>query len=128
MRRDLQHRTIVLLQAYDASVGASPWHRHAAERAWPAVVAAQRLAYRVLATCWSLENAGADAAPEKARTLFGPDGEKEINLALALLADAVRTGRKPEPLSQLPEFLSSEMRNLYDSLIYVGSPGAGPSD
>lgn len=120
-RRDLQHRTIVLLQAYDTSVGAAPWYRDAAERSWPAVVATQRLAYRVLATCWSLENAGAKAAPEMARTLFGPDGEKEVNHALAVLSGAIHAGTKPAPLSHVPEFLGTEMRNLHNSLVYDGA-------
>jgi uncharacterized membrane protein YccC len=115
-RRDLQHRIIALLQAYDASVGATLWHRNIAERSWAAVVAAQRLGYRVLSTCWSLENAGADAAPEMARTLFGPDGQREVRQALATLSDAIQTGTKPAPLSHLPEFLSTEMLDLHDSL------------
>ena len=34
-RRDLQHRTIVLLDAYDSSAGAKPWQRDAAIRSWP---------------------------------------------------------------------------------------------
>lgn len=126
-RSDLQHRTILLLQAYDASTGAAPWHRDAAERAWPAVVAAQRLAFRVLATCWSLENAGSNAAPVAARALFGPDGEKEINEALALLSIAIQTGKKPERLPPLPEFLSTEMQNLHDSLVYADRSKSGSS-
>jgi uncharacterized membrane protein YccC len=117
-RRDLQHRTITLLQAYDASAGAAPWHRNAAERAWPAVAAAQRLAYRVLSACWSLENAGPDAAPEMARTLFGPNGAREVKHALEALSDAIHSGTKPAPLSSLPNFLATEMRNLHASLVY----------
>lgn len=124
-RRDLQHRTIVLLHAYDAAVGATPWHRDAAERLWPTVVATQRLAYRVLAACWSLENAGAEAAPAMARTLFGPNGEKEINHALAVLADAIHAGTRPAPPSRVPEFLSTEMHNLHASLVYAGDHSAG---
>ncbi|VCU71683.1 Inner membrane protein YccS [Pigmentiphaga humi] len=123
-RRDLQHRTIVLLQAYDASVGATPWHRDAAERSWPTVVAAQRLAYRVLSVCWSLENAGA-GAPAMARTLLGPDGEQRVGRALAALSGAIRAGAKPEPLSDVPEFLRTELQNLHDSLVYVGAGGPG---
>jgi hypothetical protein len=124
-RRDLQHRTIVLLQAFDAAAGATPWHRDAAERLWPTVVATQRLAYRVLATCWSLENAGAEAAPAKARTLFGPNGEKEISHALAVLSDAIHAGTKPTPFSQVPEFLNTEMHNLHASLVYAGDHSTG---
>lgn len=121
-RRDLQHRTIVLLQAYDAAIGATPWHRDLAERSWPAVVAAQRLAYRVLATCWSLEAAETDVAQDKARALFGPDGEQQIGGALAVLSGAIRTGTRPAPISHLPEFLRTEMQNLHDSLIHAGAP------
>jgi uncharacterized membrane protein YccC len=118
-RRDLQHRTISLLQAYDASVGATPWHRDAAERSWPTVSTAQRLAYRVLSTCWAMENAGTGSA-EMARRLFGSDGEKEIGHALLELSNAIHAGTKPAPLPHLPEFLDTEMRNLHDSLVYKG--------
>ena len=114
-RRDLQHQTITLLQAYDASVGATLWHRDIAERSWPAVVASQRLAYRVLAGCWMLEDAGAEVAPGLAHTLFGAEGVKH---ALEILSDAIRTGTRPEPLPQLPDFLGTELANLHDSLVY----------
>ncbi|MCZ8548015.1 hypothetical protein OOJ09_27890 [Mesorhizobium qingshengii] len=95
-RRDLQHRTIAPLQAYDASSGASLRPRDAAGRMWPAVVVAQRLAY-------------------------GPDGDREVNHALAMLSDAICGETKPAPLSLLPEFLGTEMRNLRDSLVYEGT-------
>jgi len=123
-RRDLQHRTIVLLEAYDSSVGARSRYRDAAVRAWPAVMAAQRLAYRTLSACWSLEEAGGRAA-ERAHALFGPDGAKEVGQALLALANAVHQGGRPAPFSQLPEFLATELRNLRDSLVYVGSNGSG---
>lgn len=55
-----------------------------------------------------------------ARALFGTDGEKEVGRALAALADAIRLGARPPPLSHVPEFLDTEMRNLHDSLVYVG--------
>jgi len=117
-RRDLQHRTIALLQAYDTSVGATPRHRDVAERSWPAVVAVQRLAYRILSTCWSLEDAGVDAAPDMAHTLFGPNGMERIKHTLAALSDAIRSGTKPAPLPTLPDFLIAEIRNLHASLVY----------
>lgn len=126
-RRDLQQRTITLLQAYDASVGATPRHRDAAEHAWPTVVAAQRLAYRVLSVCWSLENAGA-GAPGMARTQFGPNGEIEIKRAATTLSRAIRGHTKPAPLAHLPEFLRTEMHNLHDSLVYVGTDVARRRD
>ncbi|MGD9806150.1 MAG: FUSC family protein [Hyphomicrobiaceae bacterium] len=124
-RRDLQHRTILLLQAYDTSIGAAPWHRATAELSWPAVVAMQRLAYRVLSTCWALENAGTEAAPEMARTLFGPDGAREVNLALEILSSAIHAETKPPPLAHVPGFLSAEIQNLHDSLVPAGSRTAG---
>jgi hypothetical protein len=84
------------------------------------VSAAQRLAYRALSVCWLLEDAGADG-PEMARRLFGPTGEKEIGHALLELSSAIRTHTQPPPLSHLPEFLGAEIRNLHDSLAYVGT-------
>lgn len=120
-RRDLQHRTIVLLQTYEAGLDAAPWHGNAADRSWPAVVATQRLVYRVLATCWSLENAGANVAPEMASTLFGPDGEQQIDSALTVLSDAIHGGSRPAPLPRVPEFLSTEMHNLHNSYVYSES-------
>ncbi|MBV6303710.1 FUSC family protein [Candidimonas humi] len=121
-RRDLQHRTIVVLEAYDSGAGSKPWHRDAAVRSWPAVMAAQRLAYRTLSTCWSLEEAGPQAAAS-ARTLFGPDGAKEVGRALVALAHAIRLGSKPAPLGHLPGFLDTEMHNLHDSLVYAERNG-----
>ena len=123
-RRDLQHRTNLLLQAYDAAIEATPRHRDAAERSWPAVVAAQRLAYRALATCWSLESAGADDAPQMAGTLFGPEGTGEIDRALTALSEAIRTGTRPAPLAHVPQFLAAEMQNLHESLVHAGKDSA----
>lgn len=73
-RRDLQLRAMELLPAYDASVGESATQRLAAERMWPTVVAAEQLAYRTLAACWSAERdsdteAGAEAAADTAAAL-----------------------------------------------------------
>lgn len=122
-RRDLQHRAIVLLQAYESGVDATPRHRAAAERSWPMVMAAQRLVYRALSVCWSLENAGADA-PGLARTLFGADGAREIGRALLMLATAIRAGTPPAPIGPLPACLDGEVRNLRDSLVYAGTGAA----
>lgn len=88
-------------------------------------MATQRLAYRALATCWSLANTEAGAAPEMARSLLGPDGEKEVNHALTVLSDAIHAGTKPAPLSYMPEFLGTEMQTLHNSLVYAGSHSAG---
>jgi uncharacterized membrane protein YccC len=66
-RRNLQHRAIVLLTAYELGAGARSQDRRYAEELWPAVVSAQRLLYRLLAFCWMLEDAGPDRAVEIAR-------------------------------------------------------------
>ncbi|ODT74277.1 MAG: hypothetical protein ABS76_37450 [Pelagibacterium sp. SCN 64-44] len=122
-RRDLQHRTLILLRAYDAAIDASPLLRDSAERSWPAVVAVQRLAYRALATFWSLERAGAGKAPEEARILFGSDGEHQIDHAISALSEAIGAGTVPAPLTQVPKFLATEMQNLQDSLVRAGDTG-----
>lgn len=125
-RRTLQLRAIELLQHYDTSVGASPSQRVAAERSWPAVVATQRLAYRMLSACWGLERVGGGgAAQEVAQSLLGTVGELELRTALDQLTDAIRRARTPEPLGELPAFIATEVTNLRDSL--VGDPdGATP--
>lgn len=64
-----------------------------------------------------MEGAGIDAAPEKARTLFGSTGEKEASEALRLLSDAIQAETSPAPLSHVPQFLGTEMRNLHASLV-----------
>lgn len=117
-RRDLQHRTIALLQAYDAGVGATPAHRRIAEQMWPAVAAAQRLAYRVLSACWSIEGAGDERSREEvARRLFGPDGERQVRRAVDDIETAIRRGSKPAETGPLPGFLETEIRNLGNSLV-----------
>lgn len=119
-RRDLQHRTFTLLQAYEAGMGAKPWHRAQAERSWPAVSAAQRLAYRVLSFCWVLEKSAGDRAVI-AREAFGPDGEKRIGRALLQLARAIHAGARPAPQAPLPEFLGAEMRLMHESLVAISA-------
>jgi uncharacterized membrane protein YccC len=118
-RRNLQHAAIALLQAYDASVGASPRHREAAERLWPALVATQRLAYRVLSVCWTAERAGERAAPDLVAALLGVDGNGQVRNALTALAAAARSGAGPAPITQLPPFLAAEIATLSASLVHT---------
>lgn len=115
-RRDLQQHTITLLQAYDAGMGATPWNRAAAARSWPAVSAAQRLAYRALSLCWKLESAGA-ARKAVARATFGPQGAQQVGRALLELARAIHGVAPPAPIAQLPAFLDTEIRNLHELLV-----------
>jgi len=119
-RRDLQHSAIALLQAYDRSIGSPSVTGHQAEQMWPAVVTAQRLAYRVLATCWAIENGGAQAAPETVRALFGDDGETRLRKALLELRYAIASHTRPRLSEELPAFLAVEMRQVRDSLVVGG--------
>lgn len=122
-RRDLQIRAIALVPAYHAGVGGSPRQRVAAERLWPAVASTERLAYRTLATCWAIENIGADNAPDVGRSLLGPDELRRLTAALSDLAAAVRTGRPPEPGAALSGFGGAEVAALRESLVGAEQPG-----
>jgi uncharacterized membrane protein YccC len=119
-RRDLQHCAIALLQAYDRSIGSPSMSGHQAEQMWPAVVAAQRLAYRALATCWAIENGGVQAAPETARALFGEAGEADVRRALLELRYAIASRTRPRLPEALPGFMAVELRQLGDSLVVEG--------
>ncbi|MFF4827639.1 FUSC family protein [Streptomyces sp. NPDC001312] len=118
-RRDLQLQAIGVLQAYDASVNSSVVRRSDAELMWPTVVATQRLAYRVLSACWTLEQvgSGSEAARGVSRSLFSAHGDEQLHRALAALAGAIRTGTAPAPLGEVPSFLSTELLTLYESLV-----------
>ncbi|WP_336799005.1 FUSC family protein [Kaistia sp. MMO-174] len=116
-RRDLQHRALTLLGAYDRSAGSSPRYGAEAERMWPAVVTTQRLCYRVLSTCWAMENSDPAATAETTRTLFGPGGERAILAALADLEWAVLHDDRPQQTAPLPAFVATELQNLRDSLV-----------
>ena len=116
-RRDLQHRTITLLQAYDRSAGSSPRYGEETERMWPAVVTTQRLAYRILSTCWAMEQDDPTQAREKAMSLFGAGGESAVRAALQDLKRAVRSHSRPTETAPLPPFMAVEVQNLRDSLV-----------
>jgi uncharacterized membrane protein YccC len=87
-RRNLQHRAIALLTAYELGAGARQQDRRFAEGLWPAVVTAQRVLYRLLAFCWTLEEAGSDGAGNVALAAFGASGQASLNAALEGLSSA----------------------------------------
>jgi hypothetical protein len=115
-RRDLQHRAIVLLTAYELGAGARSQDRRFAEELWPAVIAAERLLYRMLAFCWALEEAGSDRAIEVARAAFGASGPARVRDALDELSSAATTGGPSAIPSDLPGFLKEEFEDLSRSL------------
>lgn len=124
-RRNLQHRTILLLQSFDASAGSSTENRVAAEPFWPAVVATQRLAYRVLAAAWQIEAATASGQNlAAARDLFGEDGDRALHKSLADIIRAVHAGIAP-PVPDVPPFVEAEMRRLSTSLVAITRHAAG---
>ena len=115
-RRDLQHRAIALFQAFELGVGASATGRQYAEHLWPSVVATQRLAYRILGACWSLEDAGHEEAIAKAAALFPGSSFDQTQRLLADLREAVQGAKKPEISSELPPFLQCDLKSLAESL------------
>jgi uncharacterized membrane protein YccC len=117
-RRDLQHRTIALLTAYESSVGATPRHRDYAERLWPTVVAAQRLLYRVLALCWEIEDAGPDRAAEVARRIFGENGLPAAVQALTDIGAAIMGDNDVKPVAwpHVPQALKADIEELAGTL------------
>ncbi len=121
-RRNLQHHTILLLQSFDAATGSGAESRAAAEPLWPAVVATQRLAYRLLAAAWRIEAAtatGENAAV--AQELFGSDGAARLHASLAGIASALNKGATPPSAPDVPAFLEAEIRLLGNSI--VTAPG-----
>jgi uncharacterized membrane protein YccC len=112
-RRNLQHCIFMLLRSYETdTAGGIARHRDAAERMWPAVVATQRLGYKILAACWSLEAKG--DAPSAHLT---SSELANVNAALADIIAAVHGDGGSIRLDALPELVRTEVRDLCDSLV-----------
>ena len=107
-RRDLQQFSLGLIQAYDESIGASIRERDVAESFWPAVVASQRLAYRILSVCWQAEQDGIDAT-EKAAV-------GHTRGSLDAIVTSLQTGVISAPNCAPTDFLGPEIAALQDSI------------
>jgi uncharacterized membrane protein YccC len=107
-RRDLQHSSLLLLQAYDESLGASIRERDIAESFWPAVVASQRIAYRILSACWQTEQDGSNVIEE---TVID-----HARSSLATIARSFDTGALPASNAMPAEFLGHEIAALHDAI------------
>jgi hypothetical protein len=108
-RRDLQLRAFRLQPSYATAMAGSRRRRDAAERLWPAIAAAENLAYRTLAACWAREKRPEESA--------WPPGELErFETVTAELARAVRSGSPPRGVESLPDHGNSELAALRDSL------------
>ena len=115
-RRELQHRTFALSDAYDRATAASREPRQAAERMWPAVVAAEELAYRLLTACWAIERLGSEEGRRTATLMFGDGGLQAFRRALDDASHAV-AGRPLGPLPDaVPGFLEKEVAGLRRAL------------
>lgn len=69
-RVGLRNAAVDMMLLYDEKTGTGGRAREEADRLWPAIVAAQRLAFRILAACWELEASGVRAlGPDEAARL-----------------------------------------------------------
>jgi len=103
-RRNLRHSLIVQITAYEIGAGARQ-HSDFAEALWPAVVAAQRLLYRLYAFCWRLEEVGSNGAANVARAAFGANGQASLKAAIEDLSNAITLGGNVAISSDVPDFL-----------------------
>ncbi len=106
-RRDLQLRAMAMLPVYDTAIGGSARSRVAAERLWPAIVATEQLAYRTLAAAWATERSGAPVTPGDA---------EQLTTTISGLADAIRSGRHADHITEPPAFGASEIQAIQASL------------
>jgi uncharacterized membrane protein YccC len=112
-RRDLQRSVMTLTQMFDNAINGSPDQRRAAEHVWPTIAATQRLAYRTVAECWRLERDGQSPGGESA-DVAAPLAELQV--AVRVMADAVRTGRDAPSLTIAPGPLTVELMGVRDTL------------
>lgn len=114
-RRDLHSHVVALLPAVDASIAGSPSQRRTAERLWPVVVATERLAYKILAACWSVERSGEPP-------LIDPTQVDEFEAVATDLARATLSNSEPQAFGALPDFLAADILFVRDSLVW-SKPG-----
>jgi uncharacterized membrane protein YccC len=112
-RRRLQSRTIALADTFETGMNGFASQRLTTERLWPAVATAERLAYRVLAEGWRLQEgvlrpASATAIPVGTVGDPGPPP----SAGLRELAAAIEEGRIVRPSGEVPSFLSREVGDL----------------
>ena len=111
-RRRLQSRTIALADTFETGMNGFPTQRLTTERLWPAVATAERLAYRVLAEGWRLQEAVLRApGPSTTGVRTDPAGSPP-SAGLRELAAAIREGRIVRPSSDVPSFLSRDVGDL----------------
>ena len=110
-RRRLRSDAFDLILLYEEQAGGTGRAREEADRTWPAIVAAQRLAFRILAACWEIEAAG-DAGKAPGHVLFDADGEQAIVQAL----NSLQAGHAAAIPRSASNFLVPEIIMLNESL------------
>jgi len=80
-------------------------------------VTAQRVLYRLLAFCWTLEEAGSDGAGNVALAAFGACGQASLSAALEGLSSAITLGRIVPISPDVPDFLKEDLDDLSRSLV-----------
>lgn len=121
VRLELQHRIFRLVTSYEAGTGGFARDPANDECMWPTVVATQRLGYKILAACWSIESEGVSSSAHLTRTELA-----NVNAALSEIMTSVHNGNGPITLHELPGLLNDEIRDLSDSLIsYRSTPARG---
>jgi hypothetical protein len=110
-RRRLRSEAFDLILLYEEQAGGTGRAREEADRRWPAIVAAQRLAHRVLAACWEIEAAGHAGKPLD-HPMFDADDEEAIVRAL----DSLQAGHIAAIPRSASNFLVPEIMVLNESL------------
>ena len=110
-RRRLRSNAFDLILLYEEQAGGTGRAHEEADRTWPAIVAAQRLAFRILAACWEIEAAG-DAGKAHGHLMLDADGEQAIVRAL----DSLQAGRAAAIPRSASNFLVPEITVLNESL------------
>jgi len=112
-RRDLQRQVIKLGESFENGLNGFAAQRSEAARLWPAVAGAERLAYRVLAEGWRLEEA---AAAAKTRETSPPTQLPPPSRGLRTLGAAAWLEVPPGPVGDVPAFLSRDVADLRQAL------------
>jgi hypothetical protein len=110
-RRRLRSSAFDLILLYEEQAGGTKRARAEADRTWPAIVAAQRLAFRILAACWEIEAAG-EAGKACGPLLFGDEGEQ----AIVRVLNSLQVGHAAAVPRSASNFLLPEIIMLNESL------------
>jgi len=115
LRRDLQLSLIALLSRFETQFGGTGSRNASASRLWPAIVATQRLGYKVLAAFWPGEANKAEKNPNLG-AFATPTDAALAKSTLDQLADAYAHGAPPLILPDLRSFVRTEVVALNSAL------------